>query len=385
MTGVQTCALPICSSVATKVNPAPVALDVPFIGLFGPQGVLPQHYTQLVIDRTRKKDFSLRDFLDIFNHRVISYFYRAWEKYRFAIGYERALLKQESDPAADEDLFTSCLFSLVGMAPPSLRGRMDFPDRILLYYAAHFTQRTRTAWALGAMVQDYFDVPTRIEQFRGQWLYLSRENQSKLSVDVDADHLNNRLGMDVIVGDRVWSVENKFRVRLGPLTYPQFRRFTPFGDRLHGLGQFVRTYVGPEFDFEFQPILRAAEAFGATGAIFLKGSVNPYNPKCVRGSAGSIFRLPVVIENELPALDGIALYAAMPRADRDIDQADFRKPCAIVIGSEGRGVRDSIAARATALRIPTSHVESLNAAVAAGVLLCEARRQRGAAGRSASR
>ena len=132
-------------------------------------------------------------------------------------------------------------------------------------------------------------------------------------------------------------------------------------------------------------ILRAAEAFGATGAIFLKGSVNPYNPKCVRGSAGSIFRLPVVIENELPALDGIALYAAMPRADRDIDQADFRKPCAIVIGSEGRGVRDSIAARATALRIPTSHVESLNAAVAAGVLLYEARRQRGAAGRSASR
>ncbi|MFM2096746.1 MAG: hypothetical protein RIS70_3870, partial [Planctomycetota bacterium] len=192
------------SSTQATSEPAPVALDVPFIGLFGPQGVLPQHYTQLVIDRTRKKDFSLRDFLDIFNHRVISYFYRAWEKYRFAIGYERALLKQESDPAADEDLFTSCLFSLVGMAPPSLRGRMDFSDRILLYYAAHFTQRTRTAWALGAMIQDYFDVPTRIDQFRGQWLYLSAENQSKLSADVDADNLNNRLGMDVIVGDRVW-------------------------------------------------------------------------------------------------------------------------------------------------------------------------------------
>ena len=129
-------------------------------------------------------------------------------------------------------------------------------------------------------------------------------------------------------------------------------------------------------------ILRAAEAFGASGAVFLKGSVDPYNPKCLRASAGSIFRLPVLsgmAEHELEgALAGVTVYAAMPDATISIDAADLSRSCALVIGSEGRGVRPSIAEGATGLRIATTGVESLNAAVAAGILLYEARRQRSA-------
>jgi TrmH family RNA methyltransferase len=124
-------------------------------------------------------------------------------------------------------------------------------------------------------------------------------------------------------------------------------------------------------------ILRAAEAFGATGAVFLKGTVNPYNPKCLRGSAGSVFRLPIVTAADLDAdLTGLRLYAAMPRARQTIDEADFRGPCGIVIGSEGHGVSAALETRITGVRIPTSAVESLNAAVAAGIMLYEARRQR---------
>lgn len=119
-------------------------------------------------------------------------------------------------------------------------------------------------------------------------------------------------------------------------------------------------------------ILRTAEAFGATGAVFLKGTVSPSNPKCLRASAGSAFRLPIVAE--IPA--GIALFAADPRGALAVSQAQLHVPCAIVIGGEGRGVRPELAARATGLKIPTSGVESLNAAVAAGILLYEARRQR---------
>lgn len=131
-------------------------------------------------------------------------------------------------------------------------------------------------------------------------------------------------------------------------------------------------------------ILRAAEAFGATGAVFLKGSVNPFNPKCMRASAGSIFRLPIVSAIDdalfLASLESkrIALYAAMPRTDALITGANFKAGCAIVIGSEGRGVSEVLAGRAKPLRIPTSGVESLNAAVAAGILFYEARRQRNA-------
>jgi TrmH family RNA methyltransferase len=129
-------------------------------------------------------------------------------------------------------------------------------------------------------------------------------------------------------------------------------------------------------------ILRAAEAFGGTGVAFLKGSVSPYNPKCIRASAGSLFRLPVVASLQESALlealerERLALYAAMPHAATSIADADFSIRCAIVIGSEGRGVSPKLQARATGVRIPASGVESLNAAVAAGVMLYEARRQR---------
>jgi TrmH family RNA methyltransferase len=119
-------------------------------------------------------------------------------------------------------------------------------------------------------------------------------------------------------------------------------------------------------------ILRTAEAFGATGAVFLKGTVSRSNPKCLRASAGSAFRVPVV--DEIPA--GLMLYAADPRAKLSVAGAKLAGPCAIVIGAEGRGVRPELLARATGVKIPTAGVESLNAAVATGILLYEARRQR---------
>jgi TrmH family RNA methyltransferase len=129
-------------------------------------------------------------------------------------------------------------------------------------------------------------------------------------------------------------------------------------------------------------IVRSAEAFGATGAVFLKGAVNPFNPKCVRASAGSIFRLPCVYGIEVSLLlaaverRSIALLAAMPGGGPDIAGADFKRNVALVIGSEGRGIGDRLRQVAAPVRIPTSGVESLNAAVAAGILLYEARRQR---------
>ena len=129
-------------------------------------------------------------------------------------------------------------------------------------------------------------------------------------------------------------------------------------------------------------IVRTAEAFGATGLIFLKGTVSPYNPKAVRASAGSVFRVPLVagIEAE-PARaalkgHGLDVYAAAPSGAKDLGQACLTRACAFVIGSEGRGVSPEWSAGAAGLRIPTSGVESLNAATAAAILLYEARRQR---------
>ncbi len=131
-------------------------------------------------------------------------------------------------------------------------------------------------------------------------------------------------------------------------------------------------------------IVRAAEAFGATGVLFLKGTVSPYNPKTVRASAGSLFRVPFL--NGLDAEGarstfhdrGVDLYAGVPAPDaaRLVTELDLTRPCGLVIGSEGRGVGPKLRGAAAPTVIPTVGVESLNAALAAGILLYEARRQR---------
>ena len=136
-------------------------------------------------------------------------------------------------------------------------------------------------------------------------------------------------------------------------------------------------------------ILRAAEAFGATGAIFLKGSVSPYNPKTLRASAGSLFRVPFLNGRDAAAVlaafkqRGVRLYAAVParegKAARSPAEVDFTGNCALIIGNEARGVGPELRAAAQEISIPTAGVESLNAAMAAGILLYEAQRQRSTA------
>jgi TrmH family RNA methyltransferase len=133
-------------------------------------------------------------------------------------------------------------------------------------------------------------------------------------------------------------------------------------------------------------IVRAAEAFGATGVMFLKGTVSPYNPKSLRASAGSLFRVPF-----LHAIDAalaraalrqhrVELYAGVPAHNgapaRVLSTVDFTGRSGIIIGSEAHGVAAGLRSAALDVSIPTVGVESLNAAVAAGILLYEARRQR---------
>jgi len=261
-------------AVGPPGEPLPLEMVVTFMGLTGPQGVLPHHYTSLVISRVRKRDFALRDFLDLFNHRAISLFHRAWEKYRFALGYERALLADDQQllpsPAtgegpgvrggeAREDLFTQCLFALVGLGTGGLRRRNQFDDDVFLYYAGLFAHYPRSALSLELIVADFFQLPVSIRQFQGQWLRLGDDDLSLLPSARRPGGLNNALGTNVVIGERVWNIESKFRLRLGPLTYRQFRSFMPSAELLRSLSHLVRCYVGPQFDFDVQLVLKASE------------------------------------------------------------------------------------------------------------------------------
>jgi TrmH family RNA methyltransferase len=132
-------------------------------------------------------------------------------------------------------------------------------------------------------------------------------------------------------------------------------------------------------------IVRTAEAFGATGAIFVKGTASPYNSKTLRASAGSLFRVPVIAGVDAEAARatlrerGVELLAGVRPVDigaRALSSVDLARACALAIGNEARGVSEALRQDATMVSIATVGVESLNAAVAAGILLYEAHRQR---------
>ena len=129
-------------------------------------------------------------------------------------------------------------------------------------------------------------------------------------------------------------------------------------------------------------IMRSAEAFGATGVIAVRGTVSLFNPKALRASAGSLFRLPFVQQADVEIVRAIleqnrvTLYAAHPRGQKTINETDLARKFALIVGAEGRGVSERLKSASTELRIPTTTVESLNAATAAGVILYEASRQR---------
>ncbi|ODT96334.1 MAG: hypothetical protein ABS79_08070 [Planctomycetes bacterium SCN 63-9] len=228
---------------------------VTFLGMTGPNGVLPRHYTELILRRIREKDTTSRDFFDLFNHRLISLFYRVWGKYRLVVGYERSRLDHPQEP----DLITKGLFSLVGLGSGSLRGRLEVDDEIFLHYSGHFAHHPRSASVLESLLADYLGMATRVLQLQGQWLKLDADNISLMPGSKELAGRNNQLGVSLILGDRVWDLQSKIRIRLGPLKWKDFRSLMPNGKGLLRLCQIVRMYVGPELDFDVQPVLEPDE------------------------------------------------------------------------------------------------------------------------------
>jgi type VI secretion system protein ImpH len=229
----------------------PARLTAAFMGLTGPLGVLPRHYTELLLERARQHDGTLRDFLDLFDHRMISLFHRAWEKYRFHVAYEHTIKS-----GGGYDPFSLHLFDLIGMGTKGLRGRLEFGDEALLFYAGLLGQHPRSASAIGNVLSDYFAMPVAVAQFVGQWLEITEENRTKLG---DA---NNTLGLSAVAGTQIWDQQAKFKLRVGPLQYLDFKRLLPGGDAYRPFVQLARFCAGQEYDFDLQLVLKAPEVPG---------------------------------------------------------------------------------------------------------------------------
>jgi type VI secretion system protein ImpH len=268
----------ICEILPPTTTQPQAEMTVALMGLTGPSGVLPRHYTELIhrIQREARgsERHALRDWFDLFNHRLLSIFYRAWDKHRPWQAYARG-----ETTLRQPDTLTTAIFSFAGLGLPELRDRLkvtsidgdlfsrrettlaEIHNLSLARYSGLLAQRPRTASNLQQLVGDYFSLPTKVEQFRGQWLDLEPAQQTQLSLG-DA---NNGLGTTATVGSRVWDVNSKFRLQLGPLTYQQFttllpsRSATSEGKAFHLLCHLMRLFAGPEFDFDVQLVLQRDE------------------------------------------------------------------------------------------------------------------------------
>jgi type VI secretion system protein ImpH len=138
-------------------------MTINFMGLIGPLGALPNYVTELIAARQRAKDHTMLAFLNIFNHRLTSFFYQAWEKNHFTVAYER----DHSDP------FTACLYALIGFGTKGIRDRQPVEDEAFIFYSGLYGLIPKSALALESVLADYFDIPVELEPFVGTWRTLA--------------------------------------------------------------------------------------------------------------------------------------------------------------------------------------------------------------------
>ncbi len=201
---------------------------VNFMGLAGASGVLPQHYTRLIMERNRKRDTNLADFLDLFNHRLISLFYRSWTKYRFSYQYEAYLGKRENDP------FTGVVQSLSGQ-------HQNQGHEAQLYYSGHFSRKNKSATNLESMLSDFLEKSVKVKTFVGQWLII--QDADRAVIGSEGFGRNNRLGHGVLLGRRSWSMQSKISVHIDAMSYSEYQELISRSGKFLQLKKLISSYV----------------------------------------------------------------------------------------------------------------------------------------------
>ncbi|SEA18169.1 type VI secretion system baseplate subunit TssG [Alkalimonas amylolytica] len=162
---------------------------VSFFGLTGPSGVLPIHYSELVLERLKQKDPTMRDFFDLFNHRLISLFYRAWEKYRFACQYQAR--------PGSIDPFSFVMQQLTGQE-----------SNTCLFYGGFYSRSVPSAQQLSLQLSHLLSADVEVMPLTGRWIHLARSEQSRLASLHQPDGQYGQLGRSSMLGSKVWDISS---------------------------------------------------------------------------------------------------------------------------------------------------------------------------------
>ena len=241
------------AGLGKNIEEGPSEMEVAFMGLIGPSGLLPHWYNEHALERKKKKDPTFEAFLNIFHHRLISLFYLAWKKHRFPENYE----------PGGGDRLSRYVLSLAGLGTSGMVGMLGLPRESLTFYSGLLSLPVASAASIEAAIEYFSGAKTRVDQFVQRDVPLEEEDVTLLG------EANASLGKDAVCGSQVKECQTKFRVNMGPVAYQTYDRLMPTGDLLMPVFSLIRYMVGIEFEFEIRVFLKKEEV-----------------PRCVLGQKG---------------------------------------------------------------------------------------------------
>ncbi|MBN1602723.1 MAG: type VI secretion system baseplate subunit TssG [Chitinispirillaceae bacterium] len=225
-----------------KDGTLPLLITITFFGLYGRYGTLPWHYTSRVIHQERlsmadshNPEGALRPFLDIFNHRFASFFYRSGIKYRWPLTFR----------SKGQDETTRNFIAFTGLRTLHLRDNFSIPDFALLRYAGLFTV-PNSASSITTLLSDFLKTSVQIRQFEGEWLQIEESDRNRIGYQ----RTNNRLGHSFTIGRRIFSRQHRFRIVIGPVGYSQFMALQPGTKTYEQVISLVRLRAGEAMKFD---------------------------------------------------------------------------------------------------------------------------------------
>jgi len=222
----------------------PIRIFVKYLGLLGPQGALPLATTEEAFHYALARDDSFPRFLDLFNHRFLQLFFRAWADSRPIAQHDR--------PA--DDRFVTYIGSAIGIGSAPYRDLDSVPDAAKLAFAGLLGAQAKSAARLAGAVRGLFAVDAEVEEFVGSRLTLEAAECTILG------RRHNALGQDTLLGAQIFSVQDKIRVRIFTRDLAQYVRFLPTGDLCEPLADLVFLYTGEQLDWDAELAIPAGAA-----------------------------------------------------------------------------------------------------------------------------